>query len=370
MRILIEIGHPAHVHFFRHAINIWKSEGHKLLVVSRDKEITNYLLNAYRIDSISISKAGHGAVSLFKEMFFRDFRLWQLARRFKPDIMTSIGGTWISQVSKLIKKPAIVFYDTENASLSNAITYPLVAALCTPKCYQSETTLGVRHLRYPGYHELAYLHPHRFQPHLKVLSDFRLGPSDRYFIVRFVSWGAGHDLHQKGMSFQEKKRLIDILSDHGKVFITSENVLPPALEKYSSPIPPEHIHHVMAYATMVVGESATMASEAAALAVPAIFVSDTSRGYVSEQEHHYGLVYHFTNKQTDEALKKIDDLLSRSDLCEEWQKKRKKMLDDCIDVTGFVVDFINNYPESLYRYHRHWAAIQKFNPIKGMGRRA
>jgi uncharacterized protein len=359
MKILIEIGHPAHVHFFRHAINIWKSEGHNLLVVSRDKEITKYLLNVYQIDSRCISKAGHGAVSLFKEMLFRDFKLWQLARRFKPDIMTSIGGTWISQVSKLIKKPAIVFYDTENASLSNAITYPLVAALCTPKCYKNHTKLGDKHLRYPGYHELAYLHPRRFQPSLKVASRFSSGPSERYFIVRFVSWGASHDLHQRGMSFQEKKRLIDILCDYGKVFITSESVLPPGLEKYSSPIPPEHIHHVMACATMVIGESATMASEAAVLGVPAIFVSDTSRGYISEQEHHYDLVYHFTNKQTDEALKKIDDLLTRSSLCEEWQKKRMKMLDDCIDVTAFVVDFVSSYPESLYRYRQRWAALQR-----------
>lgn len=359
MRLLIEIGHPAHVHFFRHAINMWKSKGHELLVVSRDKEMTNYLLSAYRISAICISKAGHGLIGLLKEMLLRDFRLWQLARRFKPDIMTSIGGTWISQVSKLIKKPAIVFYDTENASLSNATTYPLVAALCTPKCYQNDTKLGVRHLRYPGYHELAYLHPHRFEPDLKVLSAFRLTPSNRYFIVRFVSWGAGHDLHQKGMSFQKKKRLIDILSGHGKVFISSESILPPELQRYSSPIPPEQIHHVMAYATMVVGESATMASEAAALGVPAIFISDTSRGYISEQEHNYGLVYHFTNKQPDEAFNKIDNLLSRPDLGEQWQKKRKKMLDDCIDVTAFVVDFIDNYPKSLYRYRRYWEAFQR-----------
>lgn len=367
MRILIEIGHPAHVHFFKNAINIWKTNGHELLVVSRDKEMTNYLLNAYRINAICISKAGHGAVGLFKEMLLRNFRLWQLARRFKPDIMTSIGGTWISQVSKLIKKPAIVFYDTENASLSNTITYPLVAALCTPKCYQNETKLGIRHLRYPGYHELAYLHPNRFKPGPKVLSAFRLDPSHRYFIVRFVSWGAGHDFHQKGMSLPQKKNLIDILSGHGKVFITSESLLPTDLEKYSSPIPPEYIHHVMAYATMVIGESATMASEAAALGVPAIFISDTSRGYISEQQHHYELVYHYTNRQIHEAFKKIGDLLRRPHLHDEWQRKRNKMLDDCIDVTAFLVDFINDYPASLYHYRRHWPAMQK---LKGIGHRA
>jgi predicted glycosyltransferase len=363
MRILIEIGHPAHVHFFRHPINSWKSEGHDLLVVSRDKEMTNHLLKAYAIDSICASKAGHGAVSLFKEMLIRDLKLWQLARRFKPDILTSIGGTWISQVSKLIRKPAIVFYDTENASLSNAITYPLVAALCTPKCYQNETKLGVRHLRYPGYHELAYLHPNRFQPDLEVLSAFGLGPSNRYFIVRFVSWGASHDLHQKGMSFQNKKNLIDMLSNHGRVFITSEGFLPYQLKKYSSPIPAEHIHHAMGYATMVIGESATMASEAAALGVPAIYISDISRGYILEQEKDYGLVYHFMNKQTDEAFMKIRELLRRSNVRDEWKEKRKRMLNDSIDVTSFVVDVVANYPESLHRYRRQWSALQEFNSL-------
>jgi predicted glycosyltransferase len=284
--------------------------------------------------------------------------------------MTSIGGTWISQVSKLIKKPAIVFYDTENASLSNAITYPLVAALCTPRCYQSETRLGVRHVRYPGYHELAYLHPLRFQPDLKALAPLGLSPSDQYFMVRFVSWGASHDLHQKGMSFQKKKNLLDILSEHGKVFVTSESALPPEFAKYRCPIAAEHIHHAIAYATMVIGESATMASEAAVLGVPAIFISDTSRGYIMEQQYRFGLVYHFTNRQTDEALNKIDDLLSRPDLCEQWREKRNKMLDDSIDVTEFVVDFVNDYPVSLHRYRQRWAEIQKLVPIEGMGRRA
>ena len=361
MKILIETGHPAHVHFFRNAINIWRNQGHKLLVVSREKELTNYLLRAYGIDAVSISKAGHGGVGLFKEMFFRDYKLWRLSRKFKPDIMTSIGGTWISQVSKLINKPAVVFYDTENAALSNAITYPLVAALCTPKCYQRKTRLGIRHLRYPGYHELAYLHPNYFQPDQHILSAFRLDPSDRYFIVRFISWGASHDLREKGIRLKEKIKLVEFLSGHGRVFITSEDDLPPELQKYSSSIPPERIHDFMAYADMVVGESATMASEAAVLGIPAIFISDTGRGYTSEQQG-YGLVYHFTNNEIGKAFKVIDSLICRPDLRATWQRKRKTMLLDCIDVTSFVVDFINGYPESLYRYHRLWRSMQRFSP--------
>jgi len=359
MKILVELGHPAHVHFFRNAIKIWRNQGQELCVVSREKELTNYLLRAYGIDAVCISKAGQGAVGLFKEMLWRDYRLWKLARKFKPDIMTSIGGTWISQVSKLINKPAVVFYDTENATLSNAITYPLVAALCTPKCYQRKTRLGIRHLRYPGYHELAYLHPNYFQPDEHILSAFHVKPSDRYFIVRFISWGASHDLREKGISLKDKMRLIELLSGYGRVFITSEDHLPPELQKYSSPIPPQHIHDFMAYADMVVGESATMASEAAVLGIPAIFISDTGRGYTSEQQQ-YGLVYHFTNKEIDKAFKVINSLILNPDLRTAWLQKRNTMLLDCIDVTSFIVDFINNYPESLYRYYRTWRSFQNF----------
>lgn len=361
MKILVEIGHPAHVHFFRNAVKIWRNQGHELSIVSREKELTNYLLRAYGIDAVSISKAGQGAAGLFKEMLWRDYRLWKLARKFKPDIMTSIGGTWISQVSKLINKPAVVFYDTENATLSNAITYPLVAALCTPKCYQRNTRLGIRHLRYPGYHELAYLHPNYFQPDQQILSAFRLRPCDRYFIVRFISWGAGHDLREKGISLREKIALVELLSAHGRVFITSEDHLPPELQKYSSSIPPERIHDFMAYADMVVGESATMASEAAVLGIPAIFISDTGRGYTSEQQR-YGLVYHFTNKEMGKAFKVVDSLIRYPDLRATWQRKRKTMLLDCTDVTSFVVDFINGYPGSLYRYHHLWRSLQNPSP--------
>lgn len=359
MKILIEIGHPAHVHFFRHAMALWKSRGHSILVVSREKEMTNYLLQSFGIKAICISKAGRGILGLFREMLLRDYRLWKLIREFNPDIMTSIGGTWISQIGRLTKKTTVVFYDTENACVSNAITYPLVDVLCTPKCYQKSTRLGKRHLRYPGYHELAYLHPSRFVPDTEIVKRLGVKESEGYFLVRFIAWEAGHDVREKGLAAKDKIDLVRVLSRYGRVFITSESSLPTELGKYTLKIPPEDIHHMMAFATMVVGESATMASEAAVLGVPAIFISDTSRGYIDEQQRDYGLVFHFANQDIDDALKKISALIHQPGIRDEWQVKRKKMLEDSIDVTAFVVDFINNYPSSLDHYRSVWSAFQE-----------
>ena len=50
MRVLIDIGHPAHVHFFRRPIEILREHGHEILITSRLKEIAGDLLDAYGMD--------------------------------------------------------------------------------------------------------------------------------------------------------------------------------------------------------------------------------------------------------------------------------------------------------------------------------
>jgi predicted glycosyltransferase len=44
MRILIDIGHPAHVHYFKNAINQLQQRGHAVFVVAREKEVSFRLL--------------------------------------------------------------------------------------------------------------------------------------------------------------------------------------------------------------------------------------------------------------------------------------------------------------------------------------
>ena len=38
MRLLIDMGHPAHVHFFKHAIRVLEGRGHEVKVTARDKD--------------------------------------------------------------------------------------------------------------------------------------------------------------------------------------------------------------------------------------------------------------------------------------------------------------------------------------------
>jgi hypothetical protein len=344
VRILVDISHPAHVHFFRNAISVWQEHGHAVRVVGRDKDLACLLLKRYNIPSTILSKAPTGILGLMMEMLVHIGRLLPIARAFKPHVMLQIGGTFVGPVGWLARIPAWAFTDTENAALSNSITFPMVNRIFTPECYGLNH--GPKHTRYPGFHELAYLHPRRFQPDPSVLAASGLKASDPFFIVRLVGWQSAHDIGQKGLSPSDTKQLISELAGHGRVFVSSECPVADRIKAYTGSIPVHQIHHFMAFATLVVGESATMTSEAAVLGTPAIFVSNTGRGYTDVQESRYGLVLNFRKAAPATILPAIRKLLTASYGKNHWEKKRQHLLKDTVDVTGWLVRLVECFGET------------------------
>ncbi len=338
MKILVEVTHPAHVHFFRNAIGIWKSRGYKVAVTARDKEIVVELLKLYGIEHAVLSGKGRGKLSLFSELIKRDYNLWRFCREFKPDVLTAIGGVFAAHVGWIMRKPVIVWDDTEHAGISHKMTFPFVTSVYTPDCYTIE--LGKKQIRYAGYHELAYLHPNRFTPDKNVLRDIGIDTNEKYCLVRFVSWQAHHDIGQHGFTESSKVKFVDEVSKYAKVYITSESALPEELEKYRLRIPVHLVHYVTAYAALYVGEGATMATESAILGVPAVYVNTLESGNISTLER-YGLAKQVTD--ANQALQCCIDWLCAPDAKEKCIASRKKLLEDKIDVTDYVVGVISSY---------------------------
>jgi len=339
MRFLVDILHPAHVHFFRNFIGEMERRGHSFLVTARDKEIALDLLRAYGIPHQVLSRQRRGP-GLAAELALRAARLWRLARRFAPDYLLGIMGPAIALAGKALPSRTVIFYDTEMARATNWFSYPLADLVCTPDCYQGDA--GAHQLRYPGYHELAYLHPRRFTPRREVLARNGLDDGRPVHLVRFVSWQASHDVGERGWSAAGKRRVVELLAARGHVLVSSEAALPPDLAPHRSRVPVEDLHHVLAFADLLVGESATMASEAAVLGTHALFVSRTGRGYTDEEERRYGLVHNFTHQQEDAALQRIEALLARPDLKADALRRRERLLADKIDVTGWMVELFES----------------------------
>ncbi len=349
MRIIVDIGHPAHVHFFKNFIWEMRARGHEILITASKKDLTLDLLKAYTIDYIFTCKRFNG-IKFGYELIKRDAQMFKLVKTFKADIITGIHSTIAAHVSKVTKAKSIIFTDTEHAKLANLVTFPFADIICTPSCFKK--TLGKKQVRYNGYHELAYLHTNYFKPDPTVLKELGLTESDKFVIVRFVSWQASHDVGQHGFDLQSKRKLVQEIGKYARVLSTSENPLPDEFKEYMITTSPEKIHSLLHYATMYVGEGATMATEAAVLATPSLYVSSLANtmGNFIELEEKYDLLYSF--QEPEKAIAKAVELIQQPDLKEKWAEKRQKLLADKIDVTRFMVDFIEKCPESFNEYKR------------------
>jgi uncharacterized protein len=340
VRVLVDVGHPGHVHFYKHAIWALQAQGHEVLVSAREKDVTVALLDTYSFPYRILSHIGRGTVQMAREFVQREWALLRLTREFDPDVVTEIGGLFIAPVCRLLGKPSLVFTDSEPVPLDRFLTYPFATKIYTPDCFLKE--LGPNHVRYAGYHELAYLHPNYFQPDPTVLGELGMAEGEPYIVVRFVAWKAGHDIAQHGFSLAFKRRLVAELSQYGRVFITSESPLPAEFEPYRIAITPHRIHDALYYAQLFLGDGATMATEAALLGTPAVRASSMAlnMGNFVELMERYELVYSYYEPEA--ALEKAVALL-QSDAKRRWPDLAACAAADKVDVTSFVVAQLCQY---------------------------
>jgi predicted glycosyltransferase len=145
--------------------------------------------------------------------------------------------------------------------------------------------------------------------------------------------------------------------------------LEPQFEKYRIKINPLDMHHVMAFASLYIGDSQTMAAEAGVLGVPFVRFNDfVGRiGYLRELEDVYELGYgiHASPLPADSPIRRNDGSVQPSGVEElykrveqlvampseerrvTFQSRRQKMLSEKIDCAKFLTYFIENYPQSV-----------------------
>jgi len=347
MRILIDIGHPGHVHLFKNFAKEMQKKGHSTLFTCRQKEFEKELLEAEGFRYKSFGK--HHNTKTGKIFGLLKFNLLMLlvALRFRPNLVLSHGSIYAAHIAWLIRKPHISMEDSGNMEQIK-LYRPFTKVMLIPDILPHD--FGPKQIKYHANHELHYLHPNYFEPSKKIYEYLDIDKNTPYCIMRFVSWKATHDYGHTGFTAEEKKELINYLSSKMAVFITSEIPLPEEYQKYQIKIPPEKIHDALAFSELVVSEGATIASEAGVLGTPTIYVNSIIR-YYNEDQEKYGLVFNYRNGS--KALTKAKEIVENNYKL-NIQKNRKQFLQDKIDPTAFLIWFIENYPES--------AKIMKKNP--------
>jgi uncharacterized protein len=351
MRILFFIVHPGKYHLFKHTINTLKKNGYNVDVAIITKDVLGELVENEKWDYTNIFPEGRRSISRNKFLilittlinFFRTiWRLYKFTYNKKYDLF--VASDCLTIIGFIKRIPTLFFSDDDLKIVPEAsILYSCANNTIAPEC----TDLGrfnKKKIPFKGYKELSYLHPKYFTPDYSKVAEFN--PSgQKYYILRLVSLTASHDGGKKGISDNEVHKLIGLLEKYGKIFITSERELPESIEKYRIKIRSEDIAHALYYAEMFIGDSQTMTSEAAILGTPAIRFNDFV-GRISvmeEKEYKYDLSYGFKTDEFERMYNKIKELLDIPDLKEQWQKKREKLIEDCIDVNEFMYNTIVNY---------------------------
>lgn len=349
MRFLFYLGHPAHYHNVSVVAKNLLSEGHKVLMVARDKDVLFRLLEGESFDVVYLPpRTGQGKAALVKTILSREVKMTRIALKFKPDLLIGTDIV-IAHVAKLLRKKSIVLNEddfNEVPFFTNFGTKYCDTAMAPVSCncepYDHKT------VKYEGYHELAYLHPSHFNFKPEKIKE--LSPQgEPYFILRFSSLNAHHDDNRGGITDELSKALILLLEPHGKVFITSERELAPEFEPYRIGIHPKDMHHALHNASLYIGDSQTMAAEAAVLGTPSLRFNDFvgRLGYLEELEHRYGLTFGFKTSDQEGLLAKTKELLQVPDLKQRWQEKKEKMLSEKMDVAAYWTWFFTHYPGSV-----------------------
>ena len=341
MTILIDIGHPAHVHYFKSFSKVFVSKGHNIIFTCREKDVTVELLDTYNCDFVSLGKPYKSLPGKVFGLVFFNLRLLSISLRYKPNIFLSAGSIYAAHIAYLMRKPHIALEDTGNMEQIR-LYLPFSKTVLTPASFHKD--LGTKQIRIRSYHELAYLYPGKFSADKQIRSYIGLEEDEQFVIMRFVSWNASHDFGNKGLSIETKRKLIAKVAKKLRVFISSEKTLPTEFEKYKLEIPAHKIHDLLSEAEMYIGEGATMASECSMLGTPAVYVNPLEAGTISDQGKA-GLCFHFRSEEG--VLEKVEELLSMNNLKDHFKIRKDLMLSEKIDFTEFLVWFVENWPESF-----------------------
>ena len=349
MKILVYLGHPAHFHNYKNTIAKLKEDGHEVEVLIKKKDVLQELLDNAGIPYHNILKEGRkdSKLGILWGTLKRAWRLNSFCAKFHPDILTgtSVENSWIGKLRHI---PVININEDDAAVVPKyaKLSYPWATEILTPAVCDNGKW-NYKSTKYAGYQELAYLHPQNFTPDKKVVEKY-FDTNTPYFLIRFAKLNAHHDSGIKGINTDIAQHLIDLLSPHGRVFISSERPLEPQFEPYRIHIKPIDMHHVMAFADLYLGDSQTMAAEAGVLGIPFVRFNDfVGRiGYLRELEDVYHLGFGIKTDEVDKLYDTVNALLSLPDRKAVFQERRAMMLSEKIDYARFLTWFIESYPDS------------------------
>jgi len=342
---LFYLGHPAHYHNVSVVIKKLSEKGFRVVLVARGKDVLFELLEGLPYEIVYLNpRKGKNKISLIKTILHREIILFRLALKYKPKMLIGTDIV-IAHIGKLLGIPSVILNEDDAKEVPFLAKYGFkyATAVFSPNSCDI-SPYNTKKIGYNGYHELAYLHPNYFTPDKSKVKDL-VKDGEKYFILRFAELTAHHDEGKNGINLEIANELICQLSSFGRVYITSERKLESELEPYRIFINSKDMHHALYFSEIYIGDSQTMAAEAAVLGTPSIRFNDFvgKLGYLEELEHKYKLTVGISTDNANLLFTQVNKWLTNNELKKDFKQRKDQMLKECVDVAELWTNyFIEN----------------------------
>lgn len=337
MKYIFELNHPKHYYQFKYIMQMLRNDGHEIKVLARDKDV---LLNVLREEGVKYEIFGLHRKNLRDKILGTPQLLlnyWKIVRQWRPDVVVSKASFYGSFIARMIGAKAVIFPDSEVVKVTNRYVVPLASMVITPGTFGLD--YGKKHRRIKGLFEDCYLAPSIFTPDTSIVQQY--GLKQPYAILRFVGWYANHDVNNNGLTLDEKKQLIAAIEPYMQVYISSEKSLPDDLKHYQLPTPAAAIHSVLSGADLYLGDSQTMAAEAALLGTPAIrsnsFVGPNDMTNFKVLENEYHLLH---NVRDFKDVLPLVTVMAASSHKSEWQQRKEEYFKRIGDTNATITEML------------------------------
>lgn len=338
MRILFELHHPKHYYQVKHLFH--RFDDH--LFVIKNKDILEELLKNEGVKYVRIGsvKSGISKKILHSTKLLISFSL--IIQKFQPDVIFSKASPYSSFLSVFFSYKSVISPDSEVVELTNKFISKFADRIITQHCFG--LNFGHKHVRLDTFFESCYLHPNYFQADSSILNKYGFKRDDKIILLRFIGWNANHDIGKQGFSKQNKIDLVKQLEKYGKVIISSEEKLPAELESNKFNAPVNVMHQLLHKAVLYMGDSQSMATEAALLGTPAIrcnsFVGSNDMSNFIFLEEKLNMLYNYTNINT--AIDKAFEILKDNNSKNNWIIKRTNYFSTINDPVDQLYNYLNN----------------------------
>ncbi len=335
MKIVVDIAHPAHVNFFKHALRVLAHDGHQVMITGlrRGKlpRILEQELAEFPIHYVGKHRGTKFSI-IVEANLLKFFRLFFLVLSQRPDFGLSVGSFTLGAVLKLFGKPNVQFDDDPERPVNVFLEKLTSTRLFFPPIVAPQPNVGTMN----ALKEWAYLSPRYFTAKTDGLSSYNLVPK-HYIFVREISTGSLNYADQEAntiASFADQlpKQYPVLLSLEDKQMTGS---YPAHWTILQEPVP--DIHSLLYHSRMVISSGDSMAREGALLGVPSLYVGSRdmkANAIVKNKKMLFQC-------SASEAPDLVDQLIEKKLAIPTQGEFRAQLLAEWDDITQLIIRQVN-----------------------------